>query len=309
MNKQQLILALALLYIISQAVLLATVGKDLELILISLGIFIASVVIVMVAGEISIGRPVVESVSMRRAERSKAEQEKMLREGYQIDSEFLQKKRFEFPKRREKYTAPQNTTSTFATESVSSIPEKTPQEKLREGLIAQSPMFGGIEKLAAMLEKTDDAKVLKMLKQFGYTGVSAAEVRVIVAEIVKGERSGSDQSEARKEVYRIKTSLNTVDFYDYIKRCMSGNDMESKKQAPVISGMEILEQVSSGVQGSSARAMARLRGVRKGGGVKKCNSCQFYQANVMLCTKIGLEVEHNDVCDGWTANVAYQAFR
>lgn len=82
MNKQQLILALALLYI-SQAVLLATVGKDLELILISLGVFVASIVIVMMLGEISIGRPVLESVSMRRAQRSKAEQEKMLREGYQ----------------------------------------------------------------------------------------------------------------------------------------------------------------------------------------------------------------------------------
>ena len=83
MNKQQILLALALLYIISQAVLLATVGKDLELILISLGVFVASIVIVMMLGEISIGRPVLESVSMRRAQRSKAEQEKMLREGYQ----------------------------------------------------------------------------------------------------------------------------------------------------------------------------------------------------------------------------------
>jgi hypothetical protein len=44
---------------------------------------VASIVIVMMLGEISIGRPVLESVSMRRAQRSKAEQEKMLREGYQ----------------------------------------------------------------------------------------------------------------------------------------------------------------------------------------------------------------------------------
>ncbi len=307
MNKQQLILALALLYIISQVVLLATVGKDLELILISLGVFVASIVIVMMLGEISIGRPVVESVSMRRAERSKTEQERMLREGYQIDREFLQKKRFELFKRGEKYTAPPSSSPTPTAEPTSS--EKTPQEKLRAGLIAQSPMFGGIEKLAATLEKTDDAKILKMLKQFGYTGISASEVRVIVAELVRGESNESTESIESQEVYRIKTSLNTVDFYDYIKRCMSGNDMESKRQAPTISGMEILEQASNGIQGSSTRAMARLRGVRKGGGVKKCNSCQFYQANVMLCTKIGLEVEHDDVCDGWTANVAYQTFQ
>ncbi len=305
MNKQQLILALALLYIISQAVLLATVGKDLELILISLGVFVASIVIVMMVGEISIGRPVVESVSMRRAERSKADQEKMLREGYQIDGEFLKKNRFEFNQHREKYTAPLGAAPAPDAEPTA---EKSPQEKLREGLIAQSPMFGGIDKLAAMLEKTDDAKVLKMLKQFGYKDISASEVRIIVAEIVRGESHESTQSKD-EEVYRIKTSLNTVDFYDYIKRCMSGNDMESKREAPTISGMDILEQASSAIDGNSVRAMVRMRGVHKGGGVRKCDTCQFYQTNVMLCTKIGLEVEHNDVCDGWTANVAYQAFR
>ncbi len=305
MNKQQLILALALLYIISQAVLLATVGKDLELILISLGVFVASVVIVMMLGEISIGRPVVESVSMRRAERSKADQERMLREGYQIDGEFLKKNRFEFNQHREKYTAPLGAAPAPDAEPAT---EKSPQEKLREGLIAQSPMFGGIDKLAAMLEKTDDAKVIKMLKQFGYKEISASEVRVIVAELVRGESHESTQAKD-EEVYRIKTSLNTVDFYDYIKRCMSGNDMESKREAPTISGMDILEQASSAIDGNSVRAMVRMRGVHKGGGVRKCDTCQFYQTNVMLCTKIGLEVEHNDVCDGWTANVAYQAFR
>ncbi len=307
MNKQQLILALALLYIISQVVLLVTIGKDLELILISLGVFVASIVIVMMVGEISIGRPVLESVSMRRAQRSKAEQEKMLRDGYQIDGEFLQKKRFEFSKRGEKYTAPPSSSPAPAAESTPS--EKTPQEKLRASLIAQSPMFGGIDKLAAMLEKTDDAKVLKMLKQFGYKDISASEVRVIVAELVRGESTQSIESTESQEIYRIKTSLNTVDFYDYIKRCMSGNDMESKRQAPTISGMDILDQASSSITGNSTRAMVRMRGVHKGGGVRKCDTCQFYQTNVMLCTKIGLEVEHNDVCDGWTANVAYQAFR
>ncbi len=307
MNKQQLILALALLYIISQVVLLVTIGKDLELILISLGVFVASLVIVMMLGEISLGRPVVESVSMRRAERSKADQEKMLREGYQIDGEFLQKKRFEFSKRGEKYTAPPSSSPTPTADPTSS--EKSPQEKLKEGLIAQSPMFGGIEKLASMLEKTDDAKVLKMLKQFGYTGLSASEVRVIVAELVRGESNESTESTESQEVYRIKTSLNTVDFYDYIKRCMSGNDMESKREAPTISGMDILDQASSAINGNPTRAMVRMRGVHKGGGVRKCDTCQFYQSNVMLCTKIGLEVEHDDVCDGWTANVAYQAFQ
>lgn len=307
MKKQQILLALALLYIISQVVLLVTIGKDLELILISLGVFVASVVIVMMVGEISIGRPVIESVSMRRAERSKADQEKMLREGYQIDGEFLKKNRFEFFHRKEKYTAPLGTSPAPDTESVH---EKTPQEKLKAGLIAQSPMFGGIEKLAAMLEKTDDAKVLKLLKQFGYKDVSAAEVRVIVAEIVKGETTPDGKDGANgTEVYRVKTSLNTVDFYDYIKRCMSGNDMESKREVPTITGMEILEQASSAIEGDSMRAMVRMRGVHKGGGVRKCDTCQFFQTNSMLCTKIALEVEHNDVCDGWTANVAYQAFR
>lgn len=306
MNKQQILLALALLYIISQVVLLATIGKDLELILISLGVFVASVVIVMMVDEISIGRPVVESVSMRRAERSKADQEKMLREGYQIDGEFLKKNRFEFSRKQEKYTAPTGSPQAVGAEPIA---EKSPQQKLKESLIAQAPMFGGMDKLAAMLEKTDDAKVLKMLKQFGYKDISASEVRVIVAEIIKGETEATIESKDGKEIYRVKTSLNTVDFYDYIKRCMSGNDMESKREAPTISGMDILEKATSGMQLNSARAMVRMRGVRKGGGVKKCDTCQFYQANAMLCAKIGLEVEHNDVCDGWTANVAYQSFR
>ncbi|MCS6989598.1 MAG: hypothetical protein NZM06_08790 [Chloroherpetonaceae bacterium] len=306
MNKQQIILALALLYIASQVVLLVVVGKDLELILISLGVFIASVVIVAFAGEITIGRPVVESVSMRRAGRSKEERDKMLQDGYKIDEEFLKKTRFEFPRRREKYQyAPPSSSATV--EVSTPVAEKTPQQRLKEGLIAQAPMFGGIEKLAAMMEQTDDAKIVKMLKRFGYAEVSASEARLIVAEIVKGEAEATVESKGGS--YRIKTSLNTVDFYDYIKRCMSGNDMESRKQAPTISGMDILEQASAGLQSNGARAMARLRGVRKGGGVKKCDNCQFYQAEFSFCSKIGLEVEYNDVCDGWTANVAYQEFR
>jgi hypothetical protein len=308
MNKQQILLALALFYIISQVVLLVTIGKDLELILISLGVFMASVVVVMMVGDVSIGRPVVESVSMRRAERSKADQEKMLSEGYEIDGEFLKKNRFEFSQHREKYIAPLGASPAPDTEPVD---EKSPQEKLKAGLVAQSPMFGGIEKLAAMLEKTDDAKVLKMLKQFGYKDVSATEVRVIVEELVKGELAPLVLNEELngKETYRVKTSLNTVDFYDYIKRCMSGNDMESKREAPTIMGMDILEQASSAINGNPVRAMVRMRGVHKGGGVRKCDTCQFFQTDSMLCAKIALEVEHNDVCDGWTANVAYQAFR
>lgn len=303
MNKQQLIFALALLYIVSQIVLLVVVGKDLELILISLGMFVASVAIVAFAGEITIGRPVVESVSMRRAGRSKEERDKMLQDGYKIDDEFLKKNRFELPRRREKYTPPPSSANA---EPATPAEEKTPRQRLKEGLIAQAPMFGGIEKLAAMMEQTDDAKISKMLKRFGYAEVSVAEARLVVAEIVKGD---AEATVAKSGSYRIKTSLNTVDFYDYIKRCMSGNDMESQKQAPTISGMDILEQASAGLQSDGARAMARLRGVRKGGGVKKCDNCQFYQAEFSLCTKIGLEVEYNDVCDGWTANVAYQEFR
>lgn len=315
-KKSKILLAVALVYILSQVVLFSTVGKDLELILLSLGIFLALVVGVFAIdfANLQIGRPIVESVSMRRARQSREVKEQMLRDGYKIDEEFLRAKRFTL---YSKPTLKPSHASTDAPPNASAPPlaaqgaELSPLEKFEKALIGQAPMFGGLEKLRETVNAMEDARLELMLKRMGYKDITVQQVRLTIETLVtKSNAPAEPETNGAEGNYRPKITLDTVSFYDYIKRCMSGNDQESLRQGPPpITGMELLTQISLSQNGEvSARAMARMRGVRHGGGIKKCERCQFYDATNSICNAIALPVEPTDVCDNWTANAAYQEF-
>ncbi|MFN3385435.1 MAG: hypothetical protein ACK42Y_02475 [Candidatus Thermochlorobacter sp.] len=316
-KKSKILLAVALVYIFSQAILFSTVGKDLELILLSLGIFLAIVVGVFAIdfANLQIGRPIVESVSMRRARLSREAKEQMLKDGYKIDDEFLHPKRFTlYSKPTLKPADASNSTSSAASAtpaSTASTEELTPLEKFEKALIGQAPMFGGLEKLRETINAMEDTRLELMLKRMGYKEITVQQVRLTIdALIAKSHAPQEPQTTGSEGNYRPKITLDTVSFYDYIKRCMSGNDQESLRQGPPpITGMELLTQISLSQDGEvSTRAMARMRGVRHGGGVKKCERCQFYDATNSICNAIALPVEPTDVCDNWTASAAYREF-
>ncbi len=313
-KKSKILLAVALVYVLSQVVLFLTVGKDLELILLSLGIFLAVVIGIFAIdfAAIQIGRPVVESVSMRRARQSKEVREQMLKDGYKIDEEFLHAKRFTL---RSKPTLPPSASSSTpaatAAEPTSSATELSPIEKFEKALLGQAPMFGGLEKLRETVNAMEDTRLALMLKRMGYKEITVQQVRLSIEKLIaQANAPSTSEAEPTEGNYRPKISLDTVSFYDYIKRCMSGNDQESLRQGPPpITGMELLSQISLSPNGEvSVRAMARMRGVRHGGGVKKCQRCQFYDATNSVCNAIALPVEPTDVCDNWTASPAYQEF-
>jgi len=301
-RKSRALLVVAAFYLISQAVLVATVGKNLELILLSLGVFLAIAAIIFAVdfSSVNVGRPLVESVSMRRAKRSKEDQAQLLRDGYVIDDDFLKPKRFEFSQPKPNHHFSSAASSIAPTDDSSETQEPTPKEKLQTALISQAPMFGGIEKLSQTLGGMDNATIEKMLKRMGYKGVSGDEVRVMVAELLDKEKNPPPQAEKNMSSHP-QTSLDMVSFYDYIKRCMSGHDQETLKLGPPpIMGDEILAQISTMQNGEmSPRALARMRGVHKGGGLRKCVKCQSHDAQAGLCNALGIPVQHNDVCDNW----------
>lgn len=309
-KKSKILLAVALVYILSQVVLFSTVGKDLELILLSLGIFLAIVIGVFAIdfANLQIGRPIVESVSMRRARQSREVKEQMLRDGYKIDEEFLRAKRFTL---YSKPTLKPSNASTVAPPAAAQDAALSPLEKFEKALIGQAPMFGGLEKLRETVNAMEDARLELMLKRMGYKEITVQQVRLTIeALIAKSNAPAEPETNGAEGNYRPKITLDTVSFYDYIKRCMSGNDQESLRQGPPpITGMELLTQISLSQDGEvSARTMARMRGVRHGGGIKKCERCQFYDATNSICNAIALPVEPTDVCDNWTANAAYREF-
>jgi hypothetical protein len=305
-NKSKLLIVITLLYLLSQAVLLATVGKDLSLILLSLGVFASAAVLTLVWSEGNFGRVKIESVSDRRLKRSAADQANMVKAGYVIDKEFVNQSRFAITPKSKPYSSSTALTSTAQPDD--SVGEKSVLEKVREAIEGQLPMFGGIEKLSAMVEGMDNATIQKMLKRMGYQQVSADEVRGVVAEMLQQTRHPVVQSESTAVSYRVKTSLDIVSFYDYIKRCMSGNDQETLRQGPPqIIGSELLDQIASS-GATSAKTLARMRGVHKGGGVQKCEKCQRYSHEDASCTALSLPVAVNDVCDNWTPNAMFKEF-
>ncbi len=307
-KKSRILIIVALVYILSQVVLFLSVGKDLELILLSLGIFLAVVISVFAIdfSALQIGRPIVESVSMRRARQPKEVREQMLRDGYKIDEEFLRMKRFTL---RSKPTLKPPIAPVETPQPSPPIVEVSPIEKFEKDLLGQAPMFGGLEKLRETINAMEDSRIEFMLKRMGYKGITVQQVRLSIEKLVAQANTPSTSGVQPAEDYRPKISLDTVDFYNYIKRCMSGNDQESLRQGPPpITGMELLSQISSSNGEISARTLARMRGVRHGGGVKKCQRCQFYDATNSICNAIALPVEPTDVCDNWTASPAYQEF-
>lgn len=312
-KKSKTLLAVAALYILSQVVLFLTVGKDLELILLSLGIFLAIVIGIFAIdfSNLQIGRPVIESVSMRRAKQPKEVREQMLRDGYKIDEEFLRPKRFTLYDKPSLKPKPAPVTPVAPVEPVdngSTEPVLSSIERFEKALLSQAPMFGGLEKLRDTVNSMEETRVLLMLKRMGYKDITVEQVRISIEKLIA--QANAPEEISSKTSYRPKISLNTADFYDYIKRCMSGNDQESLRQGPPpIMGMELLSQISLSQNGEvSPRTLARMRGVRHGGGVKKCQRCQFYDASNSICNAIALPVEPTDVCDNWTANAAYSEF-
>jgi hypothetical protein len=313
-KKSKILLVVALVYILSQVVLFLSVGKDLELILLSLGIFLAVVIGIFAIdfAALQIGRPVVESVSMRRARQSKEVREQMLKDGYKIDEEFLHAQRFTLrSKPTLKPSASASPSKGTSSETTPPVVEVSPIEKFEQALLGQAPMFGGLEKLRETVNAMEDTRLALMLKRMGYKEITVQQVRLSIEKLIaQSQAPNVSVSEQAEGNYRPKISLDTVGFYDYIKRCMSGHDQESLRQGPPpITGMELLSQISLSPNGEvSARAMARMRGVRHGGGIKKCQRCQFYDATHSICNAIALPVEPTDVCDNWTASPAYQEF-
>lgn len=182
-KKSKILLIIALVYILSQVVLFLSVGKDLELILLSLGIFLASVISVFAIdfSAIQIGRPIVESVSMRRARQPKEVREQMLRDGYKIDEEFLHMKRFTL---RSKPTLKPPIAPVETPQTSPPIVEVSPIEKFEKDLLGQAPMFGGLEKMREVINTMEDSRIEFMLKRMGYKGITVQQVRLSIEKLV-----------------------------------------------------------------------------------------------------------------------------
>lgn len=340
-RTSKLLFILAAIYIVSQVVLLITVGKDLELILLSLGVFIAlSVCIAFGASTMTLppltlrfGRVKLESVSMRRAKAASHERE---------TGEFTKMGNgFEGSQRLDRYYDPQDSVSQprpqlESPKSAAAMPGmvNTSAElaAIELTIIDKAAMFGGLGAVQAMAEKMDDVALSGFMRQMGYSAASAAEVRMMVARLASGDanrresnqtHSGGvfDQSKSDLQVSsqikttpaaiqkavppvqhdRLKTSLDSASFGDYMRRCMSGNDTSPEVNMISLSVRPdaIDSDAASEFKMPSITVLRRMSGIRTGGGVMKCSNCRSYDAANLECSRMRLSVELNNVCDGW----------
>ncbi|MBC8043312.1 MAG: hypothetical protein IAF08_07685 [Rhizobacter sp.] len=210
----KLLFILAAIYIVSQVVLLMTIGKDLELILLSLGVFIAlSVCVALGAPMLTLppltfpfGRVKLESVSMRRAKAASHERE---------TGEFTKMGNgFEGSKRLDRYYDPSDSVpqprleasqpvsgSSFAALAAETGAGQVPElAALEHAIVDKAAMFGGLTAVRAMMDKMDDDALSGFMRQMGYTAASAAEVRTMVHRLANGnsDRSESNHSESHR---------------------------------------------------------------------------------------------------------------
>ncbi|MDX2128947.1 MAG: hypothetical protein SFU91_07925 [Chloroherpetonaceae bacterium] len=262
------------------------------------------------------GRPVIESVSMRRAMRSKEDQERMIREGYEIDDEFLgngvSKKVKSVSKARS-----QSAVSDFSLPDAPlfELPESTAlqtksnqlltkEREMQMKLLAQAPMFGGVEKMSAMLANIDDKKLSAMLKNMGYEEIEPLAVRNAVQSLVQIKEEGKIETVTQGSAIP-KTSLDTDGFYDYIRRCMKSDEAGARAEAPKIIDTANLLSLSAGSSGLSPRALKVMKGVHTAYGERKCANCVAFNQSAKLCGKLSIAVEVADVCDGWERGSYY----
>lgn len=300
------------LYILSQVILVFTFGKDIELILLSFGVFVASIVLLFSFQSFSPGRVNLESVSMRRASATKDVQDDMLEKGYAIDDEFLSKNPLRTFTRKKssgfEYTRHHEDQSIPEPKSIEH------QKSLESQILAGASMYGGLEKMKTMADKMDNKTIEKMAKQMGFHMHTASELRSVLENLIDKERKSSNGKSAQMDLdcradCHPKVSLDPNSFNDYIKRCMSGeqenylNDHGIEfidEPAPTdtqIKEKTVKNQPDNGVP---ARVLKRMRGIRaSSGGKMKCDNCSNFDRVNSMCGNANLEVEITDVCDAW----------
>jgi|GEM_PF-1006100 len=316
-STAKLTLIAAGIYILSQVILIFTIGKDIELILLSFGVFIASVVFIFAFQGFAPGRVKLESVSMRRANAEKDVQAEMQEKGYVIDDEFLSKNPFRNFARKK--------TPTFEythhnDSGFDSIDQQTQAKPSLEKLIWDNAgLYGGIEKMKSMLDKMDDKTIEKMAKQMGFHDHSASQIRQTVSDIHQ-QPTPSKKAEAngygadRTESCHPKVSLDSNSFNDYIKRCMTGEQEKNQNEHQIDFFEDFQPQVFQApapevepepTKGIPPKVLKRMRGIHaSNGGKMKCENCANLDRQNQVCSSANVPVELLDVCNAWQPGAA-----
>lgn len=288
----KLLAALTFIYLISQIILLLTVGKDLELILLSFGLYVAGAVLTATLSTInfgsgfSFGRVRLESVSDRRAKAPQRERE---------TGEFMKMG-----------------ISTGAQSPATNV--STPQsalERLEQEIIPKSQSFGGLGAVKEMADRMSDTQLSDFLRKMGYASAVVADVRQLLARLTAPQSQSSEfpvkveqKPVLRQRERQLHTSLNDETFNEYIRRCMSGND--TPQDMGSVSFKVLPNAVSQAAANEplalpqlSASTTRRMMGIRTGGGLMKCGNCASYNADAKQCERMVVAVETKHVCDGW----------
>lgn len=310
-RTSKLLLIAGAVYIVSQVVLVATVGKDIELIVLSLGVFIAAVLLIIALQNISFGRANLESVSMRRANQSREKQVEMMEHGYGIDKEFLSSKSFGSHAKAQmsptfgKEVATGNG-ALFPKSSFKGISDdsKTGIQSIESAILANAPLYGGIDKLHEASQKMDDKAIESLVMKMGYKNVSATEVREVIITLVeqkisnaKAEATQPKTSGLSGENGHPKVSLDSKSFNDYIRRCMAGS--QEPQSVIFIDDNTDLNQRNA-ASTLPVHVLRRMRGIRiSNGGKMKCENCTNLDRSSQMCRNANLPVENTNVCDAW----------
>ncbi|ACF13631.1 hypothetical protein Ctha_1167 [Chloroherpeton thalassium ATCC 35110] len=304
-RTSRMLLIIVGVYIFSQILLLITLGKDLEIIVLSFGIFIASVVAAFALPGTVAQRISLESVSMRRAKESEERQEELRRSGYEIDDEFLKTKGF--GKSKSHAAKPSVTAAGRQAETVSA---EASISALEDAILSNAAFFGGLEKMHEASKQMDDKTIESLAVKMGYQEISANEVRRVIVQLheskstEKSKSSSSSNQAERAPKTGLATSLDNSNFNDYIRRSMlaeqdgaSGGfggpflDASAKRQS---------EPPKTSASAIPAQVVKRMRGIRaSSGGKMKCENCMNHDAGRSFCMNASIIVEKTEVCDAW----------
>ncbi|NTV47347.1 MAG: hypothetical protein HGB11_12695 [Chlorobiales bacterium] len=248
---------------------------------------------------------------MRRANQSREKQAEMVEHGYGIDKEFLSYKSLGSGSKSRMSSGFRSEISggngaLFPKSSFKGISDdsKTGTQSIESAILANAPLYGGIDKLHEASQKMDDKAIESLIVKMGYKNVSATEVREVIITLVEQKVSSPKSEKEQKGTSALsienghpKVSLDSKGFNDYIRRCMAGSQ---EPQSVIFIDDNTDLNKKNPASTLPLHVLKRMRGIRvSNGGKMRCENCTNLDRSTLMCRNANLQVEKTNVCDAW----------
>ncbi len=209
----RIVIGLSLALVLAEAVLIGFYGIRMELVMLPLVVFLASLGVVFGVTALDGSRPDIESVSMRRARAKKDELVRKRLDGYEVDEEFLPGGGHKKKGRRS--PAPAAPEAPVGTVSPAAVPhrEEEPFAGLDPVLLELAEEFGGPGEMVRKIEAMDAISYKRLQYALDLQDVDRDELLRPVREAIARAVSGPSG---------LRRSLDEDGMNRYIEQTLSG---------------------------------------------------------------------------------------